>query len=149
MRTSLILLMLFACAGCAPYARVQIDLLEQAYTGVARSRQSLEQKSRIVAAYHQLRRRQLDDAFDADVRARAQLSPEWVIEHRRAYSTALDAIASAKTQSELAADAERRNVAAVERALQQVIFLQSIAARLSVARPLGASQETDHEPDDR
>ena len=118
-------ILLATCAGCAPYVAVQSRLVEQTQRGVGALEQSLEQKSQIVAKYHSIQRQRLDDAFDADVRNRPQLDPDWVIDHRRAYATALDALAASQFQSTRAAEVDARNAAAVRDALETLRRLQS------------------------
>ena len=119
-------------AGCAPYVQVQSQLVEQSSRGVAALRQSLEQKSQVVARHHALQRDRLDDAFDADVRQRdpSKLTPDWVIEHRRAYAAAVDALAVARFASVQADEADRRNAQATLEALQRLRWLQSFQLRL-------------------
>ena len=118
--------------GCAPHAQVQSQLVDQAWRGVAALEQSLEQKSQIVAQHHALRRQQLDAAFDADVAQRdpSKLGARWVIEHRRAYAAALDALSAARTASVQADEADRRNAQATLEALDRLRWLQSLQLRL-------------------
>lgn len=134
------LLILFLTGGCSPYAQVQIDLLQHVQRGLEQTQQSIEQKSQIIAEYHDLRRRQLDQAFDRDVRSRQPLSPEWVIEHRKAYAATLDLLAAARSQNDLAAEQERRNINAMTEALDRVIWLQSIPAQW-----IKQTQQVQHE----
>lgn len=124
-------LMLFCSGGCAQFSQVQIDLLSQSRRGIEHARTSLDDRSRLISAYHTLQRKRLDDAFDADVLERAELSADWVIEHRRAYAAAVDAVASARAKSVQADLSARENLDAVDQALQRVIWLQSAQLRLS------------------
>src|SRR5437773_3154323 len=89
---SLCILFLSMLSGCAEYTAIQMNLVEQARKGVAITQKSLVEKSQVIEQYEKQQRRRLDDAFDADVRENASLSGDWVIEHRRAYSAALDAL---------------------------------------------------------
>src|SRR5205085_2272906 len=99
----------------------QIDLLQQVRRGVGQTQQSLQQKSGLIAGYHEARRKQLDEAFDADVHEYQAIDPEWIIEHRKAYAAAIDLLNAAKSQSDQVADADRRNLAAIDQAIQRVI----------------------------
>jgi hypothetical protein len=128
----LILIAASLASGCAPYAHVQSQLVDQAARGVAALEQSLEQKSQIVAQHHALRRQQLDAAFDADVSQRdpSKLGAGWVIEHRRAYAAALDALSAARLASVQADEADRRNAQATLEALDRLRWLQSLQLRL-------------------
>lgn len=124
------LLTVFMC-GCAPYTTVQIQLVEQTRRGVTQIKQSLDQKSQIVHEYHAIQRKRLDDAFDLDVRQRSSLDPDWVIEHRRAYSAALDALNAAKIRSLEADESDHRTIEAVRAALDRLEWLQSLQLRLT------------------
>ena len=89
--------MLLACAiflsisGCAPYLQAQTDLVAQSRKGIAMISTSLAAQQKTIEQYQRLQRRQLDEAFDADVREQSALTPQWVIDHRRAYVMAIDA----------------------------------------------------------
>jgi hypothetical protein len=111
---------------------VQSQLVEQIDRGVAALQQSIEAKSLVVAQHHALRRRQLDEAFDADVRQRdpSNLGAEWVVEHRRAYAAALDALSAARFASVQADEIDRRNVRATRDALERLRWLRSLQLRL-------------------
>ena len=131
-------------SGCASYAQVQSQLVEQTSRGVTALQQSLEVKSQIVAEHHAQRRRQLDDAFDADVQHRdpSKLSAAWVIEHRRAYAAALDALSAARVASVQADEADRRSAKATRDALERLRWLQSLQHRL-----VSFGRENASEPD--
>jgi len=126
---ALLLTLMVLAQGCAPYAQVQIDLLEQSRRGIVQVHRSLDQKSELIKSFHAQRRRQLDEAFDADVRQRAELTPEWVIDARRTYAAAIDVLHEASSASARAAEIDRRNLAAIDQALQQAIWLQSAQLR--------------------
>jgi hypothetical protein len=114
--------------GCTPYARVQMDLAEQARRGVGLLEMSLAQKRELVEQHHALRRQRLDEAFDADVR-QTELSADWVIEARQAYAIGLDALHAQAEASRQANRVESANVQAIDRALARLIWLQSIPVR--------------------
>ena len=117
--------------GCAPYVEVQSQLVEQTSRGVAALQQSLEQKSQIVARHHTMQRERLDDAFDEDVLQRdaSQLTSDWVIEHRRAYAAAVDALSAARFASVQANETDRRNADATRDALDRLRWLQQVQLR--------------------
>lgn len=125
------LLCIIFITGCAPYTAVQIQFVEQTRRGVAQIEQSLDQKSQIVREYHAIQRKRLDDAFDADVRQRDALDADWVIEHRRAYSAALDAMHSARVASLEADASDHRTIEAIRAALDRLEFLQSLQLRIT------------------
>ena len=135
MRTFVALLALM-CAGCTPYVDAQMQLTEQARRGVALAQKALADKKRIVEQYHQLQRAQIDAAFDLDVRERdrANLTPQWIVEHRKAYAAVIDALDAQANASRAADDSTTRTLTAAEDALKQLIILQSFQQKL--AHPL-------------
>jgi hypothetical protein len=140
-----------AGSGCAPYVQVQSDLVTQARRGVAMTADSLRADRGQIEQYQLLRRQRLDEAFDADVRDRAaaafgSLSPDWVIESRKAYAAGLDALAAAREQSHLNAAAEQRTLKAIDDALAQVQALQSAQLRLSQSFFPPASNQPEGQP---
>lgn len=113
-----------AVPGCAEYAAIQTDLIAQAERGVDLAGRSLAGKGAVIEAEHAARRARLDRAFDADVAGRSDLSPEWVIDARRAYAAAVDAM-NDRRDIELANDAiDRRNLRATRDALAALRRLQ-------------------------
>jgi hypothetical protein len=125
------------CCGCTTFTRAEMDLVTQTQRGVTLVAQHDDQRDRAVAELARLRRAQLDEAFDADVRDRATqetLDPEWVIEARRAYAVALDAHAKARAANERSAAARRLNLAAINAALDRLQWLQSVRLRLDPFR---------------
>ena len=125
------MLILLSAAGCAPYSQVQIDLLNESRKGIELARQSLNEKSAVVSTYHALQRKRLDDAFDADVSDRNEFSADWIIEHRKAYAVAVDALATARQASINADRTARENLDAIDLALERVIWLQTAQLRLT------------------
>jgi hypothetical protein len=123
---ALCLILISALTGCAQYTAIQMNLVEQARKGVAITQKSLAEKSQVLEEYEKLQRRRLDEAFDADVRENHSLSSDWVIEHRRAYSAALDALFNQQQATRDAQLADERNLAAIDDALARVLWLQSV-----------------------
>ena len=129
MPTKSILIAVALLGGCSKYTQVEMNLAEQARRGVAIARQSSATKDEVVQRYHGLQRKRLDDAFDADVRERSELSADWVIEARRAYAGGLEALAAEAQAAERSADAERSTLDATDVALQRLQWLQSIRSK--------------------
>jgi hypothetical protein len=127
---NVILLFVLLASGCAPYAQVQIDLLRQVDAGLAKTQSSLDESSQVIAAYHELRRKQLDEAFDLDVRQRDALDADWVIEHRKAYAAAVDLLSAARSRNEQAAQVDRQNLASLRDAISRIIWLQQLQLQL-------------------
>ena len=125
-------MMLFAMTGCAQWNAAQMDLATQARRGVANVAKRGDERAATVKELSKLRRQRLDEAFDADVRQRAGLEPEWVIEHRQAYAAALDAYARDENAQEAAILAEKRDLEAVDAALERLLWLQSIQSKFDV-----------------
>jgi hypothetical protein len=117
--------------GCSQFSQVQLDLLQQSRKGIELTQKSLEEKSQFINAYHAVQRKRIDEAFDEDVRNRADLDADWVIEHRRAYAAALDAIASARAASIDADRVTKENLSAMDQALQRIIWLQTAQLNLT------------------
>ena len=126
MRTIVLLIPLLLLAGCQPYVQAQMDLVEQARRGVELARASQEQSRGAIEQLHDIQRKQLDDAFDADVRGRGSLDIPWIIAHRKAYALGLDALARERQAAENAHAAALRNLAATDAALEQFAWLQSL-----------------------
>jgi hypothetical protein len=128
-------------AGCQQYAAVQTDLVAQARRGVAMTKASLDAKSQIIQRDQALHRQLLDQAFDADVRNRQPLTPDWVIAHRKAYAAAIDGLAKVEAQSRDADVAEQRTLVAIDDALQRLAWLATIPVELDPSS-LNFSKET-------
>lgn len=123
--------------GCTPYIDAQIQLTEQARHGVAIAQKALTDKQRIVEQYHKLQRAQIDSAFDLDVREcdRAHLTPEWIVEHRKAYAAVLDALKAQEAASNQADTSTARTLSATDEALKQLLILQSFQQKLAHPTP--------------
>jgi len=128
-------LLLFS--GCNPYLQVQMDLTEQSRKGVAMISQSLDDKQAIIGRFHASQRTRLDDAFDADVREQETLTSDWVVDHRRAYVVAVDALNDQSHRLARSHENDQSTLAAMELALRQLEWLQSIPMKLTLkgARP--------------
>jgi hypothetical protein len=122
-----------------------MDLVTQARRGVEFVAQHDEQRDRAVTELARLRRKKLDEAFDADVRDRATqetLDPDWVIEARRAYAVAIDAYAKAQASGERSAQARKQNLAAINAALDRLQWMQSVRLKLDLLN----NHETQEQP---
>ena len=118
--------------GCTPLMDAQSNLLVHARRGLVVAQSNQASFTVVHDELARLKRQRLDDAFDADVRERGErgeLTAEWVIAHRAAYAAGLEAYAK-QDQALRASDAiGRRNLQAVEAALERLQFLQSIQNR--------------------
>ena len=122
-----------AGAGCAPYTRAQIDLVDQARHGIALVAQNDADRDRAIDDLAKLRRQKLDDAFDEDARTRAAQQPldvDWVIEARKAYAAGLDAFARTQAASQRASEIRKQNLAAIDAALDRLRWMQSVELKL-------------------
>jgi len=123
----LVPLILILVTGCAPLLDAQSTLITQARRGIDVAQTNRVGASGSIDQLSRLRRRQLDAAFDADVRAReGDLLPEWVIDARIAYAAALDAYAKEDAALRESDYVAKRNLEAVDAALSRVQMLQSI-----------------------
>jgi len=124
------LLLCLLISGCTSYTEAQIRLLEQARRGIALCKTAGDERAQIVEQFYQIQRIRLDEAFDADVRQAPALEADWVIEHRKAYAAARDALAAQRQASAQATVAARQNLEAVDAALQRALELEAIEASL-------------------
>lgn len=116
--------------GCAPLLDAQSTLVVQARRGIEVAQSNRAGATSAVEQLSHLKRKRLDDAFDADVRAReGDLTPEWVIDARIAYAVALDMYAKEEQALRESDDVARQNLEAVDAALSRVQMLQSIQNR--------------------
>jgi hypothetical protein len=120
----LICLLSLLC-GCASYTQVQLDLVQQAEHGIELLAEHHQQQAVLIDGLHGLRRLRLDEAFDGDVRERAVLDAEWVIEHRLAYAATLDLLWQARVASLQAENIARDNAEATSDLLWQLRELLS------------------------
>lgn len=130
MKTILIIPLALLACGCSAWTEAQLRLVEQSQLGLEQLRASHAQRQSVVEQYHLLQRGQLDDAFDVDVRQAADLSPDWIIEHRRAYAAALDLLHRQRSASADASSAADRNISAIKGALLRLKHLQEMQLRL-------------------
>jgi hypothetical protein len=117
-------------SGCTAYTQTEIDLTGQARRGLTLIRAAQADHVAVVGRLNTSQRQRLDDAFDDDVRETADLSPDWVIDHRKAYGTGIDALQLQKSASVQAAETASRNVDAIEAALTQLERLQRSRIKL-------------------
>jgi hypothetical protein len=116
--------------GCVPYTKTEIALAEQARKGLTILRAVHADHTALAGRLTELQRKRLDEAFDADVRDARELSADWIVEHRKAYSAGVDALNTQKAASTSAASAAARNVDAAEAALAELQRLQNARLRL-------------------
>jgi hypothetical protein len=90
-----------------------------------------------------LRRKQLDEAFDEDVRAHNPLSADWVIEHRRAYAAGLLAMEAAHAATVTADETLSRNIKAIDAALQRAQWLISVQMQFLQFQFKGADHDSN------
>ena len=116
--------------GCVPYTKAEMALAEQARKGLTIVRAAHADHAAMAGRLTELQRKQLDEAFDADVRDARELSADWIVEHRKAYAAGVDALNIQKAASTSAASAAARNVEAAEAALRELQRLQNARLRL-------------------
>ena len=129
MRAMLAAMMLLV-GGCGTFTEAQMQLTEQARRGVTLCRQAMEEREQLVQRLNTIERERMDEAFDGDVLDQPELSAEWVIEHRKAYSAALAALERRRSSSIEATTMARRNFDATEAALQRLTTLQAAQLRM-------------------
>jgi hypothetical protein len=127
---SLLLLTCLAC-GCASYTQSKIELTAQIRKGVELTRQETVERQQFIERLSSVQVDRLDDAFDADVRQRPSLDAKWVIEHRRAYALARDALSDQKHALRDGQHTIESNLDLIDQALQQLQLMHQIEARLT------------------
>jgi hypothetical protein len=128
----LTLSLLVLLGGCSGYSAAQLALLEQARRGLAEIEQAHEERAALAQSHDSQRRAALDAAFDADARAAGSLDAPWVIEARKAYAAAIDALHARRAAAEEADRVTRSNFRATRAALdhlQRLIELPAEALR--------------------
>ncbi len=126
MNRLLLFLPLCGFAGCQTWTQTQIDLVAQARRGIALVAESDVLRNSAINELAKLRRERLDQAFDEDARSRESIDADWVIEARKAYAVALDNYAKSQAADQRAAEDRKRNLAAIDAALERLQWLQSI-----------------------
>lgn len=116
-------------AGCAPYMQAKLDLIAQSRRGIELVNNAQDERQKLLDQLINLRRAQLDDAFDADVRQRKSISADWAIEARKAYAAGLAMIEQERASSLSAWQTTRQNLTEIDRALYQLEMLQSLESR--------------------
>ena len=141
-RSALAMLLAFlfvSATGCASSTRAQMGLTNQARKGVAMWAAREEGRIAEVASQHTDRRRELDSAFDADVRQRAAtgaaIDAGWVIESRKAYAIGVESLARSESAVKQSAETARANAAATESLLVKLQSLQSARLGLETLIP--------------
>ena len=137
MRIALLIAMLSigaagCAAGCATYTQSKIDLAEQARRGVRMARDAAERREQQIGALDARQRTRIDEAFDADVTVRPGLTADWVIDHRRAYAVALDALRGQRIDAERARQRTFDTLDAVDAALVQLQRMHASELKLSI-----------------
>jgi flagellar motility protein MotE (MotC chaperone) len=123
--------MLMGMAGCDSLLTAQLQLAQESQKGVALCRQAVTQRSALVGRLFEVERQRLDEAFDEDVRQQPDFTVEWILEHRRAYAAALDAIARQRAASEKTQETAARNLDAMDEALSRLIRIQRAQSELT------------------
>jgi hypothetical protein len=127
-------LLLLSLNGCA-YLDAQGRLVEQARKGVALAAADQAGHAALIEQLQTLRRKALDEGFDADVRQQTTLSADWVIEHRRMYGAGLEALNTWHASATAADRAAAANLKAVDAALERLGWLQAVAAGWMERKP--------------
>ncbi len=111
------LLVICAITGCAPMIEAEIGLIDQSRKGVAMVSDSVAARREMIRALLQKDRAALDAAFDEDVIEQSEIDSSWVIEARRAYAVALDALVRRDEAADRSIDADLDNLNAIDDAL--------------------------------
>jgi len=130
----LLVCLLASLTGCASSTRAQMGLATQARKGVAMWATREEGRINEVTRQYTDRRRELDAAFDTDVRQRAAtgaaIDAGWVIESRKAYAVGVEALTRAEAAAKQSAQTAKANAADTDALLVKLQSLQT--ARLGL-----------------
>lgn len=133
MKKAYLRLVLGACVllgggGCAQSESAQQALLGLAAKAVGQVRQEETQRQQVMLGLFAGRRQRLDEGFDQDVLGRANLDGPWVIEHRKAYVAALEAMLQQQTATRQGQETTLRNLEAIDLALEKLTWFSAIRA---------------------
>ncbi len=116
----LLLMLLSSLCGCVEVIDAQTALLQQSRGGLSLVRTSIESRQQTIESLLTRDRKQLDEAFDADVIQQTTLSPGWVIEARQIYAAALDGLVRRDASIRNAFETDLDNLRAIDEALAEV-----------------------------
>lgn len=147
-----ILLLAIAAAllsgGCARQELAQQALITQMSAGLKDLRAFSDQRQQLVDSYYANQRRSLDDAFDLDFKDAPALDPAWVIEHRKAYIAAMEALFLARLASQAAHQQALTNFTTLDDALGKLRWLselrQNFAASIENSNPIKETANVQH-----
>jgi hypothetical protein len=126
------ILLILLCSGCSAWNDAQIGLTTQARRGVANLVTRANTRQQATSELSRIRRQRLDEAFDQDVRQRQSFDADWIIQHRKAYAAGLDAYAKQQSTEDAAMQSEKRDLAAIDAALERLLWLQSIQSKFDI-----------------
>ncbi len=106
--------------GCAPMIQSELDLLAASRKGVTMTRESIGSRQETVATLLKKDRDALATAFDEDLLAQDTVDAAWVIEARRAYSIAFEAMVRRDESVKASFQADLDNLAAIDEALVEL-----------------------------
>jgi hypothetical protein len=113
-------------AGCAPQEQAQQQLIGRMQQGLGEIRQAQEDRQKLLEDLCTSRRRVLDAAFDQDVKQNGTLDAAWVIEHRKAYSMALEAMFRQEQASAAAHQRIQRNLQVIDENLSRLSWMSEL-----------------------
>ena len=119
-------------AGCRAYTGAEVALVDQARRGVALAAGREAGHRDLVEQLTAAERQRLDAAFDADVRGEGTITPDWVIDARRAYEAAIDAIEKRRAAAVVAGEVAKSNLEATDRALERLRWMLAVQQQYSV-----------------
>lgn len=117
-------------AGCTAQEQAQQQLIGGMQSGLKEIATAQQQRQELLDSFYTRRQRDLDDAFDQDVRGRAALDAEWVIEHRRAYLLGCESLWKQQQASALAGEQLQRNLRTIDEGLSALAAMSRMRQRI-------------------
>ncbi len=117
---------LMLLCGCSQQEEAQRRMIGRMQIGLAEVRQAQDQRQQAMQELYAGRRRVLDAAFDQDVKQAAALDAAWVIDHRKAYSAALEAMCRQEQASTEAHARMRQNLQVIDEGLQRLGWMSEL-----------------------
>jgi hypothetical protein len=131
MKRFLIIAMAGLTAGCSSSEIAQRNLIDQLDRGIQNVQQGAADRQQLLDALYAQQRHHLDAAFDADVLASKSRDAQWMIEHRQAYTLALESIWQQQLASQSAHARTAENLQTIHEGLLKLRWMSELRQKWS------------------